>query len=145
MDGTRTSPTGGCSKGATSCRHGDEGAHYCALGERRRSDSLIRSAADIGTATMKLGRPSIRRNSQLESRCGAPLARGDLHPAAQVELFQDVVDVALHGVGREADLLRDLLVAQALADQIRDLPFPCGQPHVADVDSATSACVFDDL
>jgi len=37
---------GGGSKGAASCRHGDEGAHYCALGERRRSDSLIRSAGE---------------------------------------------------------------------------------------------------
>ena len=63
--------------------HGVEAAYHDALGERRRIDSLIRSAADIGTATMKLGRPPIRRNSQLQSRCGAPFARGDLHSAAQ--------------------------------------------------------------
>src|SRR5262249_27669382 len=46
---------------------------------------------------------------------------GGLLPVADLEFFEDVVDVILYGREREAQRLGDLLVAQALTDQAYDL------------------------
>src|SRR6185295_10726057 len=50
-------------------------------------------------------------------------------PTAKRQLLQDVVDVALHRVDRDAEPLRDLLVAQALREEANDFTLPRGQPH----------------
>ena len=44
--------------------------------------------------------------------------RGDLEPAVQRELLQDVMHVTFHGVRRDVEPLRDFLVAQTLGDEI---------------------------
>jgi hypothetical protein len=47
--------------------------------------------------------------------------RGDLDAAVQGKLLQNVVHVALDGVGGDVEALGNLLVAQALSYQARNL------------------------
>ena len=54
-------------------------------------------------------------------RCFLVRVRGDLEPAVQRQLFQNVVHVTLHGVGRDVEPLGDFFVAQALGDEVGDL------------------------
>src|SRR6185295_12129629 len=54
--------------------------------------------------------------------------RGDLEPAVQRQLLQDVVHVTLYGVRRDVEALCDFLVAEPLGDEIGDLLLPLGHP-----------------
>ena len=57
---------------------------------------------------------------------------GDLQPAMQRHLFEDIVYVALHRIRRQVQSARDLLVAQSAPDQVDDLTF---QLELVDVDA----------
>src|SRR5437764_11408360 len=47
---------------------------------------------------------------------------GDLAPAGDAELLAQDVGMRLHGAGRDAQLVRDLLVRESLRDELDDLP-----------------------
>src|SRR5918911_2185727 len=47
---------------------------------------------------------------------------GDLAPAGDAELLAQDVRMRLHGARSDAELLRDLLVREALRDELDDLP-----------------------
>ena len=57
---------------------------------------------------------------------GCPLPshpRGHLRASLQTHLRQKRGDVILHGLFRDAELLSDLAVGQAIADKVQDLAF----------------------
>src|SRR6266487_5243680 len=56
----------------------------------------------------------------------APGESRDLQPRIEGEFLQDVMDVPLHRIGGEVEALPDLLVAQAIRDQIEHLPLALG-------------------
>src|SRR5690606_4997448 len=53
---------------------------------------------------------------------------GKCHAGAQAELAQGVADVLVDGVGRQEQLVGDLLVGAAQCRQLGDLLLPRGQP-----------------
>ena len=59
-----------------------------------------------------------------------------LRSPLEVELRQDRADVVLHGLVRQEDLGRDLLVRLALGDEEQDLPFLGSQARELIVDLA---------
>ena len=70
---------------------------------------------------------------------------GDFDPAAQRQLLEDIVDVALYGLGGDTEPAPDLFVAQAVGNQLRDIPFPRGHVHVAKARQALARRVLNDL
>ena len=48
----------------------------------------------------------------------------NLHAGGKAKLVQDVVDMCLHGLSRNHQLVRDLSIVEALRDQRRDLHLP---------------------
>src|ERR1041384_3072638 len=54
---------------------------------------------------------------------------GNLQPGVKGKLLHDVVDVTLDRVGGNMKPMADLLIAQSVADQADDLPFPLGHPN----------------
>ena len=50
-----------------------------------------------------------------------------MHPIVHMDLFIDIVRVSLNGVGADAELDGDLMVAQPGGEQREDLSFPHGQ------------------
>src|SRR5213593_3900714 len=67
------------------------------------------------------GRGDRRGRRGAGCRVAVARVRGDLQPRAQSQLLQDAVHVALDRAGSDAEALGDLLVAQAIRNQIDDL------------------------
>lgn len=59
---------------------------------------------------------------------------GYLQARVQCQLLQDAMHMALHCVDGEVKPLRDLLIAQAVPNQIYDLPLALTYPHIVQSD-----------
>ncbi len=58
------------------------------------------------------------------------VAGGQLGPAAQGQLLEDVGQMGLHGGFRDAEPVGDLEIAQPIDDQLHDLVLPAAEPLV---------------
>ena len=54
---------------------------------------------------------------------------GYLEAGVQCQFFQNVMHMALHGVGGNAEPLGNFLIAQALRNQVNDVAFTLRHPH----------------
>jgi hypothetical protein len=69
-----------------------------------------------------------------------------LQSAAQGQLFQNVVHVALHRICRDVEFLGDLLVAQAVGNQCNDSPFTlCHADSTGRSDPSPFECLINNM
>lgn len=72
---------------------------------------------------------------------------GDLEPGVHCKFFEDVMDVALDGVGREVKLLGNLLIGQPVCNKFDHLPLTFRHAHRFNQSRRASAVegIFDNL
>jgi hypothetical protein len=91
---------------------------------------FLRETAPAGvSATESIRAPT---GAAATAIAGAAIRRGE-----RGQLAQHVVHVTLHGVGRDVQPLRDLLVAESRRDELFDLLLALGEPDGADSAAAT--------
>lgn len=71
---------------------------------------------------------------------------GNFKPGMQCQFFEDIVNVAFHGVGCDAEFGGDIFIAQAFCNHVHYLPFSLGHPDGPEqVASPLPGCMLDDL